>query len=51
MMTGRILLATALLVSSATTWAAWDAGVGMEDYQWIEYPEGINGTPRETGLR
>jgi len=50
-MTGRILLATFFLVSSATAWAAWDAGVGLEDYQWIEYPEGINGTPKEVGLR
>lgn len=51
MMTGRILLATALLVSSATACAAWDAGVALEDYQWMEYPEGIHGTPREAGLR
>lgn len=31
--------------------AAWEVGGGLEHYQWIEYPEGFNGTPKEVGMR
>lgn len=50
-MTARILPAIVLLIATSSAQAAWDAGVGMEDHQWIEYPAGINGTPKETGIR
>jgi hypothetical protein len=49
-MIGRILLAISLLTAISAQ-AAWDVGVGLENYQWVEYPERINGTPKETGVR
>lgn len=49
-MTVRILLVLCLLVASPSARSAWDAGVGMEDYQWIEYSD-LYGNPKEAGLR
>ncbi len=50
-MIGRILLAVIVLSVAPVTQAAWDVGGGLEHFQWTEYPEGINGNPRETGMR
>lgn len=51
MMIGRILLAISLLAITSSAHAAWDAGVGLENFQWIEYPAGATGNPKESGAR
>jgi hypothetical protein len=50
-MTARILLAILFLTVTSAARAAWEAGAGLEDYRWIEYPEEFNGTPKEHGPR
>ncbi|MDO8990331.1 MAG: hypothetical protein Q7U91_11945 [Sideroxyarcus sp.] len=50
-MTAKILLAIFFLTAASAASAAWDAGAGLEDYRWVEYPEGIDGTPKEYGPR
>lgn len=50
-MIARILLTIAVLLSSLPVRAAWDIGGALEEYRWVEYPEEINGNPRELGLR
>jgi hypothetical protein len=50
-MIARILLAFSILAATSSAQAAWDIGAGLEDYRWVEYPEGFNGTPKETGMR
>ncbi|MBI4807706.1 MAG: hypothetical protein HY799_01970 [Nitrosomonadales bacterium] len=50
-MIGRILLAISILTIPLSVEASWDVGGGLEDYQWIEYPVGFSGTPKETGMR
>jgi hypothetical protein len=50
-MIGRILLTISMLAVISAAQAAWDVGGGLEDYRWTEYPEGFNGTPKETGMR
>ena len=47
----RSLLIIAILAVTSSAQAAWDAGGGLEDYQWKEYPDGGTGTPRESGTR
>lgn len=50
-MIGRILLAWCLVLLAPSAQAAWDAGGGLENYRWVEYPENFNGQPRESGMR
>jgi hypothetical protein len=50
-MINRILLTTIFLLTSHSVQAAWDIGGALEEYRWVEYPSGINGTPKELGLR
>lgn len=50
-MFSRKLLAFAVLMFSLEAWAEWDAGAGLESYQWKEYPSGYSGNPTERGPR
>ena len=47
----RTLLIIAMLTVTSSAQAVWDVGAGLEDYQWKEYPEGVPGTPKESGGR
>lgn len=51
MMIGRILLAISILAAIPSAHAAWEAGGGLEDYRWVEYPAGSAIHPRENGPR
>ena len=50
-MIGRMLLATSILSATFSAQAAWDVGAGRESYQWVEYPAGYSGNPKESGAR
>jgi hypothetical protein len=50
-MIGRILLAIPMLFGVSYAQADWDIGGGLEHYQWVEYPVGVKGTPKEGGPR
>jgi len=50
-MIGRILLAISIFAVTFSAQAGWDVGGGVEHYQWIEYPTGYSGNPKESGGR
>ena len=50
-MIARTLLLIAILMFTLPAQAAWDAGGGLENYQWQEYDTGNTGNPKESGLR
>lgn len=50
-MIGRMLLATSIFAATFSAQAAWDVGAGTESYQWVEYPVGYSGNPKESGAR
>jgi len=47
----RVLLAVVALLATFNVQAAWDAGAGLEAYQWQEYDTGSTGNPKESGGR
>ena len=47
----RILLMISILAVTSSAQAAWDAGGGLENYQWQEYVTGNTGNPKESGIR
>ncbi len=47
----RILLTFTILTAATSARAVWDAGAGLEDYRWVEYPAGGTRNPRESGAR
>lgn len=50
-MIGRILLAVSILTAAFPAQALWEAGGGLEAYQWVEDPAGYGGNPKESGPR
>ena len=47
----RVMLTISIIAVTYSSQAAWDAGGGLENYQWKEYPDPPSGNPKESGLR